>query len=256
MKDKLWFYGAFRHARYDKPIANTFFTPTGVPYPAGLRRSAAAIRACEQGVSDEKMDNPIARLTWQMSPRNKFAAYNDRAMRLRGHAMSALTDPRDRLGRVAHADLRDRFGEMDVDGHVAAAVRRRLLVQPRALRQRCIRTASRQERDTPAWYAERAQERQQPGSAVERAARRSSATIPTATTSPAAASYVTGSHNIKVGLQDAWGPYRRYNNANADLYQIYNNRRPLHGDGAQHAARRRRSIWTPTSASTRRTRGA
>ena len=39
------------------------------------------------------MDNPIVRLTWQVSPRNKFAVYNDRAMRLRGHAMNALTDP-------------------------------------------------------------------------------------------------------------------------------------------------------------------
>ncbi len=35
------------------------------------------------------MDNPVVRLTWQVSPRNKFAAYMDRAMRLRGHAMGA-----------------------------------------------------------------------------------------------------------------------------------------------------------------------
>ena len=27
LKDKLWFFAAFRHARYDKPIANTFFVP-------------------------------------------------------------------------------------------------------------------------------------------------------------------------------------------------------------------------------------
>ena len=92
-KDKLWFYGAFRHARYDKPIANTFVTPAGVPYPTAYAQCAAAPGTCEQGVSDEKMDNPIVRLTWQVSPRNKFAVYNDRAMRLRGHAMTALTDP-------------------------------------------------------------------------------------------------------------------------------------------------------------------
>ena len=42
-KNKLWFYGAFRHARYDKPIANTFITPAGVPYPAGVSRSAPPI---------------------------------------------------------------------------------------------------------------------------------------------------------------------------------------------------------------------
>jgi hypothetical protein len=37
-----------------------------------------------------------------------------------------------------------------------------------------------------------------------------------------AVSYVTGSHNVKVGFQDAWGPYLRWNTANADLYQVYN----------------------------------
>ena len=38
------------------------------------------------------MDNPVLRMTWQVSPRNKFAAYMDRAMRFRGHAMGSLTD--------------------------------------------------------------------------------------------------------------------------------------------------------------------
>ena len=40
------------------------------------------------------MDNPVLRLTWQVSDRNKIAAYADRALRLRGHAMGSLTDPR------------------------------------------------------------------------------------------------------------------------------------------------------------------
>jgi len=73
-KDKLWFYAAFRKARYDKPIANTFVTPAGVPYPQAYAACAAKPGSCEQGISDEKMDNPIARLTWQVSPRNKFAS--------------------------------------------------------------------------------------------------------------------------------------------------------------------------------------
>src|SRR5262249_16885193 len=38
----------------------------------------------------------------------------------------------------------------------------------------------------------------------------------------AAVSYVTGTHSIKVGFLDSWGPYKRWNSANADLYQIYN----------------------------------
>ena len=43
----------------------------------------------------------------------------------------------------------------------------------------------------------------------------------------AAMSYVTGSHNLKVGFLDSWGPYYRWNTANADLYQVYNNGVPL-----------------------------
>ena len=54
----------------------------------------------------------------------------------------------------------------------------------------------------------------------------------------AAMSYVTGSHNIKVGFQDRSGRIRRYNNANADLYQTYNNGAPLQRHGAEHAAAR------------------
>ena len=42
-----------------------------------------------------------------------------------------------------------------------------------------------------------------------------------------AASYVTGTHNIKFGYQYQWGVYPRYNTANADLYQTYNNSVPF-----------------------------
>jgi hypothetical protein len=40
-------------------------------------------------------------------------------------------------------------------------------------------------------------------------------------------SYVSGTHTIKVGAAYQWGKYPRYNNANADLYQSYNNGVPF-----------------------------
>src|SRR6185503_14793289 len=40
-------------------------------------------------------------------------------------------------------------------------------------------------------------------------------------------SYVSGAHNVKFGVMDQFGSYRRYNNANADLYQTYQNGAPL-----------------------------
>ena len=77
----------------DRPIANTLQTDGSMPYPQAYAKCAANIGACEQGVSGEKMGNPVLRLTWQVSEKNKQAIYNDRALRLRGHAMGSLTDP-------------------------------------------------------------------------------------------------------------------------------------------------------------------
>ena len=44
IKNKLWFFGAFRQAYYDKPIANTFQTDGSLPYP-----QAYAARARQPG---------------------------------------------------------------------------------------------------------------------------------------------------------------------------------------------------------------
>src|SRR5258708_1865231 len=37
----------------------------------------------------------------------------------------------------------------------------------------------------------------------------------------ASASYVTGSHNVKVGFQDSWGPYNQSYYANADMSETF-----------------------------------
>mgnify|MGYP006171301847 CR=1 FL=1 len=39
LRDKLWFFGAYRKARYDKPVANTFNLPSG---PCGVPSVAGA----------------------------------------------------------------------------------------------------------------------------------------------------------------------------------------------------------------------
>ncbi len=40
-----------------------------------------------------------------------------------------------------------------------------------------------------------------------------------------ALSYITGAHNIKVGVQDTWGPYQRFRSANGDLRANFQNGR-------------------------------
>jgi hypothetical protein len=47
-------------------------------------------------------------------------------------------------------------------------------------------------------------------------------TYPDRYNAQASASYVTGTHNLKIGFQDSWGHFHQTGRANADLYQNYN----------------------------------
>ncbi len=225
MKDKLWFFGAFRNAHYDKPIANSFVLPAGVPVPAAFANCLTPAGNCEQGISDEKMSNPVLRVTWQVSPKNKFAAYMDRAMRLRGHAMGSLTDT-DTASVVWHTPT---FATGSAKW--TSTLSPKLLLETgfsfnRERYDNVYQPGIDQPRLSPAWYA--GARRSDNSTGVLWAA--SSAQLgnyPDKYNAMAAVSYVTGSHNIKVGFLDSWGPYLRWNTANADLYQVYSAGKPL-----------------------------
>lgn len=224
LRDKLWFFGAFRKARYDKPIANAFYTDTSLPFPQGFAQCLQG-SVCEQGISDEKMDNPVVRLTWQMSPSSKLAGYMDRAMRLRGHAMGSSTDPRTAsvvwntptfaTGSIKYTSTLSSSLLLEA-GFSGNRERYDNLYQPGILA----------DRGTDAWY---------------RNARHDDVSNQTLWTAPSAQlgnypdrynvmtalSYLTGAHNVKMGLYHSFGKYPRWNNANADLYQTYQNGQPL-----------------------------
>jgi hypothetical protein len=224
-KDTLWFFGAFRRAHYDKPIANTFVVPSGTSIPAAFKACLATPGSCEQGISDEKMDNPVLRLTWQISPRNKFAAYMDRAMRFRGHAMGSLTDT-NTASVVWHTPT---FATGS--GKWTSTVSSKLLVEAgfsfnRERYDNVYQPGIDQPRLTPAWYAGARKSDNSTG-VLWNASSAQLGNYPDKYNVTAAVSYVTGSHNVKVGLVDQYGPYPRWNTANADLYQIYNNGTPL-----------------------------
>ncbi len=225
MKDTLWFYGAFRHARYDKPIANTFVTPANLSYPVAYEQCRTGVIACEQGISDEKMANPVFRLTWQVSPRNKVAVYNDRAMRLRGHAMTSGIDP------VTASVLWNTPTFATGSAKWTSTVSSRLLLEGgvsfnRERYDNLYQDGIFAERDTPEWY-QRVHKRDTARGTQWNAGAAQLGNYPDRYMTALSASYVTGSHNVKVGLQHTFGSYRRYNNANADLYQIYQNGAPL-----------------------------
>lgn len=225
MKNKLWFFGAFRQAYYDKPIANTFQTDGSLPYPQAYAKCAASPGSCDQGVSDEKMANPVVRLTWQASERNKFAVYMDRALRLRGHAMGSLTDPN--TASVIWHTPQFTTGSAKWTSTLSS----KLLLETglsfnREYYDNLYQPGVYAERGTAAWYRNVRKDDTSTGF-LWNASSAQLGNYPDRFVYQGSLSYVTGAHNIKFGAMDQWGKYRRYNNANADLYQTYQNGAPL-----------------------------
>lgn len=224
VRNKLWFYGAFRQAHYDKPIANTFVLPTDVPAPQAFAACVIS-KSCEQGVSDEKMNNPIVRLTWQMSDRNKLAGYMDRALRLRGHAMGSSTDPT--TASVIWNTPTFATGSLKYTSTLSSSLlletgfsfnRERYdnLYQPGILA----------ERNSPEWFRN-VRKFDNSSSFLWNASSAQLGNYPDRYNVAGSITRVSGSHSIKTGLLYAWGTYPRYNNANADLYQTYQAGAPL-----------------------------
>src|SRR6266545_1241564 len=74
-KDKLWFFTSARYISVNNFISDTFFADG------------------KKGLDDQFIKSINARMTWQVSPRNKFSAYFDEIDKFRGHDMQALFDP-------------------------------------------------------------------------------------------------------------------------------------------------------------------
>jgi hypothetical protein len=224
IRNKLWFFGAFRQAYYDKPIANTFQTDGSLPYPQAAAACTIS-KNCEQGVSDEKMANPVARLTWQISERNKFAVYSDRALRLRGHAMGSLTDPN--TASVIWNTPNFSTGSAKWTSTLSSSLL--LEVGTSFNRERydnLYQPGIYAERGTAAWYRNARKDDTSTGY-LWNASSAQLGNYPDRYNIQGSISYVTGAHNVKFGVMDQFGSYRRYNNANADLYQTYQNGAPL-----------------------------
>ena len=73
--DRLWFFVSGRYFSVNAFVPNTFFDD-GSP-----------------GVDDQFIRSALARVTWQMTPRNKFSAYFDEIDKYRGHDMQSNYDP-------------------------------------------------------------------------------------------------------------------------------------------------------------------
>jgi hypothetical protein len=230
VKDQLWFFGSGRFFTVDKPIANTYVSDGT---QAGILACANALAGrggslCPQGVDPQHQYSGLARMTWQISPRQKLSGYYDRIHKVRGAAMNP-GDDQTTSSVVWNSPLYTTnmlkytatvSSKLLVEGGFSSNLERyNNLYQP-GIEQPYGSTswaASAKHCVDPAVAAAVAQT----CASTNTAAGAQYGSYPDRYNLQGSASYVTGSQAIKFGFQDSYGPYNQNLRANADLYQNY-----------------------------------
>jgi hypothetical protein len=201
LENRLWFFATGRYISVNAFIPDTFLDDGS------------------KGVDDQFIKSGLARVTWQVSPRNKFSAYFDEVDKFRGHDMQALFDP-ETAATVWYSPAYH-----TTSAKWTSTVTNRLLVEGGFSNNtenytNSYRPGIEQPRGTSAWLGGATR------SELDLGGRKAAAPSQT-TQSPIryavnlSASYVTGTHNMKVGVQRTWGTFYHTVDANADLTQQY-----------------------------------
>ena len=206
IRNRLWFFGGGAFQSTEELVANTVMDDG------------------RQGSEDQYVNNATLRLTWQVNPANKVNAYVDRIWKFKGHEMGAFTDPETAAGR------RDPLLYLLGQVKWVSTIKNRLMLDfgyaTNILRYTVYyQPGIQKERGTPEWYAG-ARKVDRATNYAWGAATPYVLRIPDRHMVSAAATYVTGSHTFKVGVQESVGFYREYYDSNADLTQEYRNGAP------------------------------
>lgn len=219
-KDKVWFFASGRLFTVNKPISNTFHLPPGQTYANCVN----GVVSCEQGIDEQAINSALGRVTWQASPRNKLSVYVDKIWKSRSSAMGPGDDP-DTSSVVWTSPL-----YLTNTAKWTSTVSSKLLVEGGFSMnleryENLSQPGIAQPWGTAAWLAGAPHRDSQLGT--------TSHGISVATgggeyqKSPdrynlqGSVSYVTGSHNTKIGVQHSWGRDGNTLRQNADLVQNY-----------------------------------
>jgi hypothetical protein len=201
VQDRLWFFGSYRLGGNANFVADTFFDD-GRP-----------------AVNNQTVQNITIRLTTQLTPKNKISAYMDRAFKDVPYNLSAGDDPetaaRQQPGRLYYTSAvkwtSPASNRLMFEGGLA------LINNAYAF---TYQPGVREVRGTPEWYA-RVPRQDIVLQTLRTAFTRESFYDPPLAMLSTAATYVTGSHNLKSGIQWRFGPYRTSWDGNGDLIQRY-----------------------------------
>ena len=143
-KDSVWFFGSVRDFVLDTLPANTFYGIAGTETP-----TSAALPSSDQGVDPQSIRSFQARVTWQISAKNKLSVYNDRLLKNRGAAMTAGFDPAE-ASIVWNSPIYTTGSvKLHVHGDEPDLYRGRSVDQLRALQHASINPACRKRRSRP-----------------------------------------------------------------------------------------------------------
>jgi hypothetical protein len=206
-KDRIWIYGTFRRWGVDQTITDSFYNadPTRQTYVPDLGRPT---------VDDNVIKSGAARVTFQVSRPHKFSAYLDRIVKFRGHECPALSSEE-------ACGVRSPKRYFTAQAKYTGTLTNRLLVEGGWSEN--DETYTTQE-PQPSWQAGDV------GRLDRNTTERWTAPIgpyyfrvPDRHTFSATASYVTGSHSFKTGMQLGKGgnQHSRTINGGMDLYQEY-----------------------------------
>jgi hypothetical protein len=195
-RDKLWFFTAYRDWGVYQYIANSFF------------------KNGNQTIDDASIRSGMVRLTAQITPKNKFAIYLDRIRKFRGHENST---PAGYAVAEEATDIRAPKQYYTTEAKWTSTLSSKLLVEAGlAINNESYSLEPVPEgvgaiprRDTILQTAYGAYD----GGLYYRE--------PIRRTAVASASYVTGSHAFKAGIQYGWGYFWRQRAEVADLIQLY-----------------------------------
>jgi Carboxypeptidase regulatory-like domain len=218
MKDKMWFFGSARAFHLNTLPADAL---VGIPGTALPNR--APTPSSERGIDPQKINSFQARIVWQISPNTKLSAYNDRLLKDRGSDMIAGVDPATASG--VWASPLYTTGEVKVsstvtshllvEGGVSLNIERYTILDQPGISQTP---------GTPAWFSGIQKSDSALGTIWNFSyGGEDYGRFPDRYAMAGSVSYITGAHNVKVGIQDTWGSYRRTDTANGDLRAVFLN---------------------------------
>src|SRR5262245_14212126 len=216
--DKVWFFGSARAFHL-----NTLPADSVVGIPGTALPNRAPTPSSERGVDPQSINSFQAHIVWQLSDKTKLSAYNDRLLKNRGADQIAGVDPATASGvwkspiyTTGSVKLASTVSNrILVEGGFSTNLERyTILAQPGITK----------ERGTPEWYTQIYKTDSALGTqwnfiyGGENYGR-----FPDRYSFAGSVSYVSGVHNIKIGVQDTFGKYRRTDQANGDIRAVFIN---------------------------------